>query len=233
MQEKANPPALMLHHYPTACSQVCLFALEHTGLPYRLKLVDIGQGHQASPGYLAVSPLGKVPVLQIGEMLLTETAGILSYLHATAPDAGLFPEPFAPLLSARIAEGLAFCGATLHPLVRGVVNPARLTDGPVEGVRSRATALLDRTLRHAEQHLAKQGWWLGTWSAIDVYLHWAYARACAGNYAAHDLPMLASLGPRLEELPAFQRTLAIEAEAKAALAAAKAPSVADTTRSVP
>lgn len=234
-QNLSSQPRLVLHHYPTACSQVSVFALEHARLAYRLQLVDIGRGEQTSSDYLAISPLGKVPALQIGDMLMTETAGILSWIHATAPGAGLFPESRTPIVSGRVAEGLAFCGATLHPLVRGVANPARLTDGPVEGVRSRATALLDRTFRYAEQHLTKRGWWLGTWSAIDVYLHWAFTRARAGGYVAHDLPALSLLGSRLHDLPAFRRTLAIEAEAKTTLASVAPPSAvaaATTSRSV-
>lgn len=235
IQGASNQPLLVLHHYPSACSQVSVFALEHAGLAYRLRLVDIGSGEQTSADYLAISRLGKVPALQIGDMLLTETSGILNWIHATVPDAGLLPESRTPLISGRIAEGLGFCGATLHPLVRGVANPARLTDGPVEGIRSRATALLDRTFRYAEQHLSDHGWWLGTWSAIDVYLHWAFARACAGGYAAHDLPALSSLGARLHDLPAFQRTLAIEATATATLGSAAPPSTVaavTTSRSV-
>jgi glutathione S-transferase len=231
---EAPPPALVLHHYPTACSQVSVFALEQSRLAYRLHLVDIRQGEQLSAAHLAVSPLGKVPTLEIDDMILTETGGILTWIHATAPDAGLFPEARTPMLSARIAEGLAFCGATLHPLVRGIANPARLTDGPVDGVRSRAAALLDRTFHYAEQRLAEHGWWLGIWSAIDVYLYWGFSRACAGGYAAHNLPLLSSLGSRLEEFPAFRRTLAIETDAKTALATAEAPAstIAVNSRSV-
>ncbi len=37
--------------------------LEETGLEYRLHPVDIGQGDQQTPEYLAINPNGKIPAI--------------------------------------------------------------------------------------------------------------------------------------------------------------------------
>ena len=120
---------LVLHHSPNACSQTVVCALEQSGLEYRLNLIDLSVGDQAAPSYLAVSPLGKVPALEAQGAVVTENAAVLTYIAALAPDAGLFPTAETPLALSDRQAALSFCGGTLHPMVRGIVNPQRLTDG--------------------------------------------------------------------------------------------------------
>ncbi len=42
-------------------------ALEETGLPYTLKLVDIFAGESLTPEFKAMKPAGKIPVIQDSE----------------------------------------------------------------------------------------------------------------------------------------------------------------------
>ena len=90
-------PELVLHHFPGACSQVCVFALEHAGLPYALRLET---GDQSQPTYTAISPLDKVPALLIDGVVLTENAAILHGMMA-APHLIFLPpkkrKPHEPL----------------------------------------------------------------------------------------------------------------------------------------
>ena len=75
-------PSLTLYHFPGACSQVSVRALEMAGLAYSLELVNLGKNEQTGPEYLAISPLGKVPVLLIDGRPLTENSAILTYEEA-------------------------------------------------------------------------------------------------------------------------------------------------------
>lgn len=211
-------PDLVLHHAPGACSLVSRFALEQAGLPYRVELVNFAKGDQGRPEYLAVSPLGKVPALLIDGVPLTENAAIIVYIASLRPAAGLFPASLDPRAIAEAQGGLSFCGGTLHPIVRGLFNPARLTTGEVDGVRERATELGIKAFGHAEQRLAANGWWLGAWSIIDVYLNWAWSIATRGGFDPAPFPHLAGLHDRLMERPAFARTIALELEAFHAMA---------------
>lgn len=195
-----------------------MFALEYAGLDYRLELVDLAGGAQAQPDYLAKSPLGKVPLLVIDGEPLSENAAILTYLAALRAEAGLFPANPSPRMQAEIVGGMAFCGGTLHPIVRGIANPARLTTGDGAPVRERATELAKKSFGYAERRLAERGWWLGEWSLVDVYLNWAFSVACNAVFDASALPALAALKDRLGAYPAFGRMLQIDADARAALA---------------
>lgn len=211
-------PELVLHHFPGACSQVCVFALEHAELPYTLRLVDLSKGEQAGPAYSAVSPLGKVPALIVDGTVLTENAAIQTYIAALRPQAGLFPADPSPLALARRQAGLSLCGGGLHPIVRGLANPGRITDGDPEPVRQRSIYLANKTFGHAEAQLAAAGgWWLGTWSLVDVYLNWAVSVASSTGFDFAPFPSLVALRARLMEQPAFVRMLEIESQSRAAL----------------
>ena len=210
-------PQLTLYHFPGACSQVTLCALEQTGLPYTLKLVNLMVGEQSKPEYLAVSPLGKVPTMVADGEVLTENAALLIYLHAIRPDAGLFPSNPSALMQSAMQAGLSFCGGTLHPQVRGILNPQRLTTGDGAPVREMATALAKKSFAFAEARLAQKGSWIGEESIIDVYLNWAFSVARNGGFDTAAYPLLSGLADRLHARPAFVRMLEIEIESKAVL----------------
>ena len=52
-----------LYYWPTPNGQKIALFLEEAGVPYELKLVDIGKGDQFKPDYLAISPNNKMPAI--------------------------------------------------------------------------------------------------------------------------------------------------------------------------
>ena len=212
-----DQPDLILHHFPGACSQVSVCALEMAGLAYELRLVNLAKGEQSDASYLRVSPLGKVPLLLIDGEPLSENSAILTYIAALRPEAGLFPADPSPRSRAEAIGGMSFCGGTLHPLIRGIANPMRLTDGDVEPVRAKATALARKSFAYAEQRLADNGCWLGQWSIVDVYLNWAFTVARNAGFDIAAFPLLAGHGEKMIHLPAFRRMQEVDAEARTEL----------------
>jgi glutathione S-transferase len=72
--------------------RIVRWMLEEVGRPYRTELLDYGSTMKA-PEYLRINPLGKVPALRHGEMVVTESAAICCYLADAFPEAGLAPPP--------------------------------------------------------------------------------------------------------------------------------------------
>ena len=210
-------PKLVLYHFPGACSQVAVCALEQAGLEYRLELVNLAAGDQSKPDYLAVNPLGKVPLLTIDGEPLSENAAILTYISALRPDAGLFPSGDDARMRAEAVGGISFCGGTLHPIVRGLANPQRLTTGEGAPVREKSTELANKSFKQAEQRLAERGWWLGECSIVDVYLNWAFGVARRAGFDTAPFPLLDGLAARLGERPTFARMREIDAQARGEL----------------
>ena len=213
-----SDPTLTLYHFPGACSRVTVCALEMAELAYTLELVDLTKGAQGEPGYKTVSPLGKVPSLVIAGVPLTENAAILTYIAALRPAAGIFPADDAPRARAEAVGGLSFCGGTLHPQIRGIANPQRITTGDGAPVRERSIELAAKSFAYAEKRLAAHGWWLGSCSIVDVYLDWAFSVARNAGFDITPFPLLAGLEPRLRDhLPAYVRMIAEERRSRDAL----------------
>lgn len=194
---------LVLYHFPNACSQVTLFALDAAKADYEVRLVNLIKKEQDTEAYLNVSPLGKVPLLLVDGVPLMENAAMLTYLGEAYPEAGLFPADRTALGVARRVSGLGFCASTLHPIVRGILNPARLTDGDGAPVRSRSVALALKSFAFAEQQLAESGWWFASMSVIDVYLNWTITVARKGGFDMAAFPKLDGLKNRLMTHPSF------------------------------
>jgi glutathione S-transferase len=72
--------ALTLHYHPYSRAAGTLWALEEAGVPYELKVVDIMKGAQKRPEFLAINPMGKLPTLVDGDVVVTEAAAIALYL---------------------------------------------------------------------------------------------------------------------------------------------------------
>jgi glutathione S-transferase len=73
--------------------------LEEIGVPYATEVLEYGTTMKA-PAYLAINPMGKVPALRHGDMIVTEVAAICAYLADAFPQAGLAPAPTSPLRGA-------------------------------------------------------------------------------------------------------------------------------------
>ena len=211
-------PDLVLYHFPGACSQVTVCALEMAGLAYRLELVNLPKSEQTTAEYLAVSPLGKVPTLLIDGEVMIENLALLTYIAALRPDAGIFPAATTPRMQAEAIGGLSFCSGTLHPQIRGLANPQRVTTGDGEPVRERSRYLAAKSFAYAQGRLAeREGWWLGAPSIVDVYLNWAASVARNAGLDMGAYPAVNDLAERLTVLPAFVRMKDEEAASRAKL----------------
>lgn len=205
---------LTLYHCPKACSQVTVCALEEAGLDYDLKLVDIRSGDQFKPDFLEISPLNKVPVAVIDGKPLTENAAIITYIARRVPGAAVLPGPDAdPWMQAQAQSGLSFCGGTLHPQVRGMMAPQRITTGDqLDAIRKKSAELLHKSFTYANERMAHTGWWLGSWSIVDVYLNWTFDVALRCGIDGSFFPALNALPERLKkEKASFRRMLEIDA----------------------
>jgi glutathione S-transferase len=80
---------LTLYHAAPSRSSVVLWMLEELGEPYDLHLLSLKKGENRAPDYLEVNPMGKVPALRHGDVVITEGAAICTYLADAFPKAKL------------------------------------------------------------------------------------------------------------------------------------------------
>ena len=82
---------ITFYHAAPSRGSIVHWMLEEVAAPYRIELLDLNQGQQKEPAYLAVNPMGKVPTIVHRGVVITEVAAICCYLADAFPAAGLAP----------------------------------------------------------------------------------------------------------------------------------------------
>lgn len=82
---------LTLYHIAPSRSSIVHWMLEEVGEPYELKVLDGKAAENRKPDYLKINPMGKVPALRHGDVVITEASAICAYLADAFPKAKLAP----------------------------------------------------------------------------------------------------------------------------------------------
>lgn len=87
---------IRLHHVSFSRSFRILWLLTEMGLDFEIAEYSITDGSLRQPGYLAKSPAGRVPALEIDGRVLFESGAITEYLCETRPEHGFGRPPGGP-----------------------------------------------------------------------------------------------------------------------------------------
>lgn len=205
---------------PGSCSRVPMITLEEAEADYKIELVRFMQGAHKQPEYLALNPKGKVPCLLTEEGALTENVAIAQYLAARHK--GLLPPRRSARADALTTADLAFCSATLHPIVSRLRVPMFMAEGPeaIASVKSKAIEAMHPMAAVVESTLEGRDWWYGdTWSILDAYIYWVFFRINGGGFPTDQYPNWAAHTKRMDSRPAVRRALAKEADMQSTLEA--------------
>jgi glutathione S-transferase len=154
---------MRLHWRPGTAAMAPHAALAEIGVDYELVLVERDESGQSSPEYLALNPSGRVPTLEDGDLVLTESAAILLHLADRFPAARLAPPPRAELY-----RWLIFMTNTVQAALMRVIYPERYGD---DGVREAAAAELRQEFARLEGRLDGRDWLAGEErTAADLFL---------------------------------------------------------------
>ena len=86
---------LVFYTNPMSRGRIVRWMLEEIGQPYRTEVLDFGPAMRTD-AFLAINPMGKVPAVRHGDVVVTEAAAICAYLADAFPEAGLAPPPGDP-----------------------------------------------------------------------------------------------------------------------------------------
>ncbi len=104
-----------LYFNPQSRALTTRWLLEELGIPYEIAPVDYGDGSMRSPEFLALNPMGKIPVIVDGETVVTESVAIAIYLA----DKFKSPNDLAPAIDApdrgEYLRWMAFQSAGVEP----------------------------------------------------------------------------------------------------------------------
>ena len=134
-----------------SCYKVRLMAAL-TGVKLDLRAVDFHPGlEHRGPELLALNPAGSIPILEDGDLLLTESSAMLVYLAAKAAPEWLGSG--APEEAARIQQWLSFSGRLTASLGGARLHEMLLRPGDIGALQAQGMA----ALRELELGLVEQG----------------------------------------------------------------------------
>jgi GST-like protein len=202
-------PRIDLYTWVTPNGWKASCTLEELAIPYRVRPVDIMQGAQKTPEYLALNPNGKIPTIvdrDAGDFAVFESGAIMLYL---AEKAGrLLPTDTKG--RSRVVQWLMFQMGGVGPM-QGQANvfyryfPERLP-----GAIARYQNEVRRLYAVLDRQLADNEWLAGDFSIADI-ANWCWCRI--HNWA----------GVSVDDLPNLQRWMGAIARRPGCAAGVKVP----------
>jgi glutathione S-transferase len=136
--------------------QRAVIALTEKGTAFQLINIDLSN---KPDWFLAISPLGKTPVLQVGDVPIFESAVILEYLEETQPKP---LHPADPLRRAEHRAWIEFGSAVLNDI-------AGFYAAPDEAAFKAKTSQLEQRFARLETRVAASPWFDGeSFSLVDA-----------------------------------------------------------------
>lgn len=180
-------------------------ALEELGVPYEVRCVNVFAGEGRSREFLALNPLGKIPVIRDDGLVITESDAILLYL---ADKAGRLVPAAGPQRTRAIE--LLFLQASLQGPMFGqrmhfsIFAPETVPHGIAR--YEDQCEVIDRLVDHL---LAGRDYFLDDYSIVDIAFYGWYHAAHWAGFAFEAHANLQRWFERVGERPAVLRGVTI------------------------
>lgn len=200
---------MKLYFAPNTRAVRSAWLLFELGLDFDLhRFEKLGDPTMRSPEFLAISPNGRVPVLEDGEVLLFESPAIAQYLAARYDDGALVPEVgsanFPTYLQwLHYGEGMIMGPMNNYVVETIILPPERRSDAHAK----RALKLMARVLQAANDHLADRKYLAGEFSIADTITGHACIMCERFGVDFAEMPHLKAYVDRLLQRPPLQKAL--------------------------
>jgi len=200
---------LKLHFAPNSRASRTLWLLEELGLEYELNRMDFHPKDLKSDEHRARHPLGRVPVLDDGDISIYESGAIIEYVIERHKNGGLKPAIDSPNFPLYL-QWFHYCEGMLMPpvntiVVQTVLLPPERRD---ETALGQAQRLLTKALEPVDEALAGKEYMIGDFSAADIMLGHACFMSNRLGCVTDQMTNLKGYVSRIAERSAFQKAMA-------------------------
>jgi glutathione S-transferase len=201
---------LTFFHSPNTRSTGVLTLLEELGAEYHLHVLNMKQGEQRKPEFLAINPMGKVPTLKHGEAVITEQAAVFLYLADLYPEAGLAPKIGDPIRGPYL-RWMVYYGSCFEP---AIIDRSQKREPAPQAMSPYGD--FDTMFKTLTDQLGKGQYLLGDkFTAVDVL--WGTALTWITRYQlVPALPVIQTYIDRVNARPSVARARAKDADLAAA-----------------
>lgn len=171
------------------------------GVDHENIMVNLPEGAHKQPDFLAMNPLGQVPVLVDGDLTLRDSTAILTYL-ARKFDATNTWLPTDAVGQAQVQEWLS---TAVNEIMQGpfVVRAIKMFGMPADAqaVTAKTDALFTDLF---EPHLTGRDWLVGDHATLaDIACYSYIARVTDGDYSLEAYPAITAWLARVEGIKGF------------------------------
>ena len=199
---------LTLHFAPNSRAVRSLWLLEELGLPYGLNRMDFHPKDLKSDAHRQRHPLGRVPVLEDGDVSLYESGAIVEYVLERHKNGGLKPAVDAPEFPAYL-QWFHYCEGMVMPPINTIVVQTilLLPERRDEKALNQAQRLLTKALLPVDEALAGKDYLIGDFSAADVMLGHACFMSDRSGCVTDEMTNLKGYIDRVAARPAFEKAM--------------------------
>jgi glutathione S-transferase len=199
---------LTLYYWPGACSMAAHAALEETETSYQRIAVNLRDGEQNGETFRQINPRGEVPVLRVGDKVITQSVAILTYVGRQFPEAGLLPSDATD--EAHCLSIMTWISSVVDPLFRRLARPERFVadEAARNAVRNAAKDAYWAECQEIDTLLSGKAWMMGAqYTVCDAYALVYYGWAARFGLPVKELAAYTGLKDRLLQRPAVRRVL--------------------------
>jgi glutathione S-transferase len=202
---------LKLHFAPNSRAGRIVWLLEELQLPYEMNRMAFHPKDLKSDAHRARHPLGRVPVLEDGDVSIYESGAIIDYVLERHKNGGLKPA----VNDVRFPDYLQwfhYCEGMVMPAVNTIVVQTVLLpeDRRDATVLAQAQRLLAKSLEPVNTALEGRDYLIGDFSAADIMLGHACFMSNRLGCVADEMLHLKAYVAKVTARPAFQTAITMQ-----------------------
>lgn len=185
-----------------------VWLLEELGLEYEVNIMPFTKEGLKSPEHRSRHALGRVPVLEDGDISIFESGAIIDYVLERHKNGGLKPNSDVPEFPLYL-QWYHYCeGMVMPPMNQIVVQTILLpADRRDEAVLNQAKKLLSKALAPVNDALAGKDYLIGDFSAADLMLGHSCFMANRLGCVTDDMQNIKDYVARIDSRPAFKKAI--------------------------
>ncbi len=202
---------LKLHFAPNSRAGRIVWLLEELELPYEINHMAFHPKDLKSDEHRARHPLGRVPVLEDGDVMIYESGAIVEYVLERHKNGGLKPAVDAPEYPEYL-QWFHYCEGMVMPPVNTIVvqtvllPPERRNDEAL----GQAQRLLSKALPPVDAALEGRDYLIGDFSGADIMLGHAVFMSNRLGCVTDEMTNIKGYLSRVEARPAFQKAITMQ-----------------------